>query len=700
MPKDRNKFPRGLEQAIINELAGIEEILSSDADQFRVDGFWHCPFCATKVFQRLVYFTDHVSKAHINTDRGVSSSKQQRIMVALWNWAVMRTSINNVFAGPDPSETQYIQRSAKIIREQLQLSPSWADERAHLQRLSAASLEDAIVVLLDGEQSRFVLRKDADGFHKISASYHCTDHFLSMLLAAVVSPDTKGAIQRVEGFLQMRMGWLAYLLPRWSAIYTTVLESLMGHPKVQLMMQRCRSAADKRIVGIDGQYSTLLNVLYQTPHGTRRKSDQEGDDGVYVNLTVQCNTSVLLTSPTFSEAYPNQVAALKEGVGDDGIDEIMLLFSDHPEILDVPDLWLLLINLCCLAKDPLHVALRIEKAFGGKTTPLSSLLRKCLCKFRHAEDDGKPFFRMDRANALEKAAALPLLRMADAMIAEEAAAQILLINTDEYGATPYANCDDFVYDVAALSVTFPNEMGRKIEKSTTVLTSLLHSTRYVGVEYLMNISRFASRFPDIPMMYGTTRNEAYHLQLKAFFRNVFQQSSRHARLKGQVATLAKLLAGTMGNCEFSCQHEEAKVLRSASSILLQGPLEFEPKINILTKMNPSVNVEDLPPTARCPRKRSIVVNGVVVNSTCVRPQAKVLLGGICKRPASVLQSTYLKRPASALAFGVHSICRRPSSVLQSAFLKRPASARASGKHSMRKRPAQASERTHNALGKR
>ena len=81
------------------------------------------------------------------------------------------------------------------------------------------------------------------------------------------------------------------------------------------------------------------------------------------------------------------------------------------------------------------------------------------------------------------------------------------------------------------------------KKATTVLTSLKHSTRPAGLEYLMNGARFASRYPNIKLMPGTLRNEAYHRHLEAMWRNVMQQTGRNADRVADIATLTQLVVG-------------------------------------------------------------------------------------------------------------------------------------------------------------
>ena len=69
-------------------------------------------------------------------------------------------------------------------------------------------------------------------------------------------------------------------------------------------------------------------------------------------------------------------------------------------------------------------------------------------------------------------------------------------------------------------------------------------------------------------MYGTTRNEAFHRQLKSYFRNVMRQTRRNAQVVCEIATLGKAIAGKMDKAEVIHDLEEHDLLRFALSVWL------------------------------------------------------------------------------------------------------------------------------------
>ena len=78
-----------------------------------------------------------------------------------------------------------------------------------IQKL-AVHVDTVIVLLLDLDDTRYVLLEDAHKFHRISAHYLCTDKLLNGFSAAVIHPAAKGSHDRMLGFLRDRLGWKGF----------------------------------------------------------------------------------------------------------------------------------------------------------------------------------------------------------------------------------------------------------------------------------------------------------------------------------------------------------------------------------------------------------------------------------------------------------------------------------------------------------
>jgi hypothetical protein len=619
-------------------------------DAFRSGDRFKCPMCPLKTFASFQHVPAHIDKYHKKPAHGTVLTKSVlRMAEAKFNFNQVRSRIK-LLTHPgvvDQGQVKYLHECAELLAIQLRRSPSWETQEPRMHKVTA-KFDRRIVLLLDNDETRFIFKADVGRYHRISDRYMCSDRFLSAFLGALIHPETKGAKKRVDAMLKDRFGWLGYLLPRNPVIFKTLCEKLSCHHVLLAMKGMCRNTADKRIAGIDATYSVLLSVLHQTPHG-KVKHNECVDQGpnLHAILTVQCLQSVLAVWPASSEAFENQLDALRHGLGDGGLNDLLLLFSDNPETADDDKLYDEAQNLECCAMDDIHPALKIEQVSGERVTKLSALYRRCLKKFNKPADDGRPYYK----KGMRPITAPSLDDVVQATTNGAADKRLKAIQADTYPLEPYASALDHLTDVAALVVLFPEEMHRKKpgRGNPTILKSLRHSTRPVLLEYLMNASRFGARNPDIPMMTGTRRNEAYHQQLKSMFRNVMFQTGRNARVVADIATLVKLLAGfVQRECPLTIQHREHELLRHVATSLMDDPLKFEPLMDHRVVKDPVLIASALPPNAKTMRKRPA--------SASKRPAP------LSKRPASLPNrpAPVSKRPASA-SKGTPAASKRPAS---------------------------------------
>ena len=189
---------------------------------------------------------------------------------------------------PAQCDGMFLHESALILRRGLEKSPSWPKEKDALTTLSGGRLDRDIELLLDiNGDTRYILRCDGKRYHRVSAQLLCTDGYLFKFLAVLLHPTTKGAGERVLAALGENAGYTRYLLPSKRDIFRTMAEDMLRHPIMRKMREICRRAADKTVIGIDGQCSTLLSVLYQRKHGERVRASSN-NAGLHVQLSVQC----------------------------------------------------------------------------------------------------------------------------------------------------------------------------------------------------------------------------------------------------------------------------------------------------------------------------------------------------------------------------------------------------------------------------
>ncbi len=256
----------------------------------------------------------------------------------------------------------------------------------------------------------------------------------------------------------------------------------------------------KRVMCIDGQYSTLMSVVYQKPHGSDSANQDCGKTDIHVFHTVRADSATLLVKPQYSEAQSCQLDSLSEATAGATVEstraaraEVELLFSDSPSALDDDvskrgrtSLYSTFPNLLCVAKDPIHVALRVELARGGAVSPCSVCIRRCMVKFRRGGDDGCEYFR----KGMRVPECLRLRDAIHAMSERVSEKRVSRIEKSGYTEMPYFTSKDFVLDIAAIAVKYKKEWRRKTSSKSTVLSSLAFATSPMEIQYLFNGARY------------------------------------------------------------------------------------------------------------------------------------------------------------------------------------------------------------------
>ena len=186
-------------------------------------------------------------------------------------------------------------------------------------------------------------------------------------------------------------------------------------------------------------------------------------------LTVQCPEAVLCVQCAPDEGLPHQLRALRSAVGENGAKDVMMLYSDSPEVLDGDETWAEFKNLLCVAQDPLHIAMRIEKATSKKQTIKSGQLRVCLNKLRFGIAHCGPYYR--KGDRLSARPALPALM--NHMARSTAASRVRNIKRDGYSKKPYTRADTFLKDVTAICVVQKAKHTKSFSRKTANMTTVL-----------------------------------------------------------------------------------------------------------------------------------------------------------------------------------------------------------------------------------
>ncbi|CAK0896519.1 unnamed protein product [Prorocentrum cordatum] len=275
--------------------------------ELRPDGAWRCLACAVKEF---------------NGDRRGRLARRMQA-TNIWAQALLRG-----FKRPAQCDGAFPRVSAPIIRRGPGKGLSLPKKKkGALTAFPGGRLDRDIELLFgaDGETG-CILRCDEKRYHRASAQFLCADAYSLDLVAMLLRPTTKSAGERVLSALGEEAVYRRYLLPSGRDVLHAMAEDMLRHPIMQRMRVICRRTADETAIGIDGQCSVLLSVLYQQKHGQR--SGAISDSFVlHLQLSAQCPGVARVLRPVARGRLP---------------------------------------RVLCVAEGPLHVALKVESAAGER----------------------------------------------------------------------------------------------------------------------------------------------------------------------------------------------------------------------------------------------------------------------------------------------------------------------------------------------
>ena len=175
--KRQGTVPTELHRSNVREMRACRAALDKSRKRhamFGLEGQWRCPLCPWKMFETKQKCQEHFDKYHSRPESPVPSTKQLRVMSALWNWdQLARAASVATDQAPCPLSDEYLARRASQLRAHMTQSPGWARVlRANAPRgasRAGAHLDDHLTLLLDGEGTRYILRQDQEGYHRISS---------------------------------------------------------------------------------------------------------------------------------------------------------------------------------------------------------------------------------------------------------------------------------------------------------------------------------------------------------------------------------------------------------------------------------------------------------------------------------------------------------------------------------------------------
>ena len=94
--------------------------------------------------------------------------------------------------------------------------------------------------------------------------------------------------------MREQCGWQGELLPKSLAHFYSTCEALFNHEVIHTVMANARAKFNKAVITVDGQWSSMLSVLYRHRHGQARpRESNPWAPNKHVALSVRCPEAVL-----------------------------------------------------------------------------------------------------------------------------------------------------------------------------------------------------------------------------------------------------------------------------------------------------------------------------------------------------------------------------------------------------------------------
>ena len=248
-----------------------------------------------------------------------------------------------------------------------------------------------------------------------------------------------------------------------------------------------------------------------------------GFTGSTLGLSAQKTTSAQCFTAAATACFDHHLA-----------DHVQFIFSDSPgRIFSAARAFFK--GLLGVGEDSIHLPIRLEYCWNGKTTDASQRVRQLHHKFHTPTPTIEPFWQP--GDNLGTSIPWPVSPILDERTSAEWSAFCKVPFEKDNGYASY------VSELAIIGATYPDLLRRKNNKGVTALTILKNGSSRQHFEGLQNASRLIARLGPfgVRLGTGTARNEQLHREIKAWSRNIYQTHKGRLQDVFRIFELAKLL---------------------------------------------------------------------------------------------------------------------------------------------------------------
>ena len=510
-----------------------------------------CPFCPFRQFSERRQLQTHLTKYHVQTRLFTANTRTE----AQWNTVQALYEQDQILA-----PLQQPRHSESLLRDSADLIRKWVspdeDSQVFLQKQNDVDL----VLLLTGEGPRYVLKQQTSHCKRLNQNVYYDSTAAAMLLGLVLKHQgrVQASFQDLVSAFIAKGSPCAFLGLRRQSTQQQLLDEIFSSDAVQTLRGQLLAEATQhgewQVLSHDATFKSLFSIIGQVPMSQKPNEAHAlhsilGKSGALPGLSAQASEGLACFERACKAILPPEARSTTEWI-----------FSDSPAAIDhVRELFP---NLQGMAEDGLHLALRVEACFGEKRTALSREIIALQRKF------------MVPASGRIHRGELPAAGEEGKWPAKADNMQARGREWNAYVQEPYASHQDYIDDLASLTVRFATDMGRKDSKGRTVFQILQSGAAYQHYAYLLNGSRAtaALSLQDRQMLsWGTTANEAVHFQFNRSQQTVTQQHVDSSTLKLEAFCLGKMLAHNSASYHPTvAQRSQAELISSMLGYIMSG----------------------------------------------------------------------------------------------------------------------------------
>ena len=502
-----------------------------------------CPLCPFRSFARRDRLVEHLQYYHVRNPHIFcpSGTKMFKVVMALWDH-------DNITDAPHRKD--YLARAAEIMRRTIVpgLGP-----KAMSQRVDKSS---RLLMRRDGPRMihvREVLNLGSRRYHRVGNTYMTMDFANELVAQAMISKSSIGgtAVKMAE-IMTLQGSQLTSLMPSGHPWWTAALAATFVSPASaaiwESFMAVWLSTFEFQSLSIDCTFRMLYSLKGQAPHGapaaTHLLQALPPEEARHALLTVKGSTgAVPLLKPLKSESAEEIRTALEQ-LFEECKRQVTHVATDDPGRLLFLELQSVFPNLRFMSLDGLHMAYRLESAFGGRSCGPTQFLRQVVSKCTNWHRDCADFLGEVYDSADPPPCDLEETELRNDVAEgtmEPAEAEALIKGLSQLHYLP--DRKSFVRHVAALRVHWGGCMGRKLGTSHQTIGELLVRICMPSrLEWLFNFRRFLATIPAhrrLVVATGTTTNEALHRELNNVFDGVHEIHQATLDLKLKIIIMGK-----------------------------------------------------------------------------------------------------------------------------------------------------------------